>query len=422
MNRIITIIVALVLSVSLWAQTPEKMSYQAVIRNTSNQLVTSQQVGIKISIIQGTIDGSAVYSETQTPSSNTNGLISIEIGSGSVVSGVFSAIDWSLDAYFIKTETDTEGGTNYTITGVSQLLSVPYALHAKTAESISGAVSFNDLTNVPANLDTDVTDDFDGNYNNLTNKPTNVSTFTNDAGYLTSEVDGSTTNEIELPTQTGNSGKYLTTDGSSPNWATVSQGASQLTELSDVNTTTATSGNILVADGADFESVTISNDAILASNGALTIADNSVDGTDIALGSDAAGDVMYYDGTNWIRLAKGTDGQVLTLASGVPTWADASGGGSINNVAVKSVNYTIQPTDGTVISTSGSVVTFTLPSAASTEKGRVLNLYSRTSSITISTSETIYNASGIGVSSVSSLYQAILVSDGSSAWYLISDN
>jgi hypothetical protein len=89
-------------------------------------------------------------------------------------------------------------------------------LKANADNSFSG--SFDDLTDVPENLDTDFTDDFDGNYNNLTNKPTNVSAFTNDAGYLTAEVDGSVTNEIELPTQTGNSGKFLTTDGTNPSW------------------------------------------------------------------------------------------------------------------------------------------------------------------------------------------------------------
>jgi hypothetical protein len=52
-----------------------------------------------------------------------------------------------------------------------------------------------------------------------------------------------------------------------------------------------------------------------------TIADNSVDGTDIALGSDATGDIMYYDGTNWVRLAAGTTGQVLqTNGASAPTW------------------------------------------------------------------------------------------------------
>jgi hypothetical protein len=77
--------------------------------------------------------------ETQTPTTNTNGLASIEIGVGTVVSGNFSTIDWSNGPYFIKTETDPIGGVSYTITGTSQLLSVPYALYAKSAGSVSGS-------------------------------------------------------------------------------------------------------------------------------------------------------------------------------------------------------------------------------------------------------------------------------------------
>lgn len=118
------------------AQTPNKMSYQAVIRDAGSQLVTNTQVGMQISILQGSANGVEVYIETQTPTSNQNGLISIEIGNGTVVSGDINTINWSTDTYFIKTETDITGGSNYTISGTSQMLSVPYALHAKTASTV----------------------------------------------------------------------------------------------------------------------------------------------------------------------------------------------------------------------------------------------------------------------------------------------
>ncbi len=127
-----------------YGQSPEKMSYQAVIRNSSDQLVTDQLVGMQISILQGSASGTAVYVEKQTPTTNANGLVSIEIGNGTIVSGSFATIDWADGPYFIKTETDPTGGTNYTITGTSQLLSVPYALHAKTAETITGGITETD--------------------------------------------------------------------------------------------------------------------------------------------------------------------------------------------------------------------------------------------------------------------------------------
>lgn len=120
---------------SLWAQAPEKMSYQSVIRNSSNALVTNTTVGMQISILQGSANGTAVYVETQMPTTNANGLATIEIGTGTS-SNNFSAINWANGPYFIKTETDIAGGANYTITGTSQLLSVPYALYAKTASTV----------------------------------------------------------------------------------------------------------------------------------------------------------------------------------------------------------------------------------------------------------------------------------------------
>ena len=136
-----TTVGALLLTLSSFAQAQEKMSYQAVIRGADNALVTSQQVGMQISILQGS-GSTAVYKERQTPTSNTNGLVSLEIGAGTVISGSFTAIDWSAGTYFIKTETDLTGGINYTITGTNQLLSVPFALYAKTS-SDAGAVAAN---------------------------------------------------------------------------------------------------------------------------------------------------------------------------------------------------------------------------------------------------------------------------------------
>jgi hypothetical protein len=111
MKKIITLFAATLLTVNVFAQSPEKMSYQAVIRDASNALVVGTPVGMQISILQGSSSGTSVYTETQTPSTNANGLVSIEIGGGSVVSGTFSTIDWTAGPYFIKTETDPTGGT-----------------------------------------------------------------------------------------------------------------------------------------------------------------------------------------------------------------------------------------------------------------------------------------------------------------------
>lgn len=133
MKRLFAIIAAVLLTATIWAQSPQKMSYQAVIRDNDNALVKSHAVGMQISILK---DGSPVYVETHATSTNANGLVTIEIGGGTPVTGTFSGIDWSLGSYSIKTETDPTGGINYTaIVGTSPLLSVPYALYAKTVAS-----------------------------------------------------------------------------------------------------------------------------------------------------------------------------------------------------------------------------------------------------------------------------------------------
>ena len=121
MKKIYSLVVGLLLTASVWAQAPQKMSYQAVIRNSSNALITSTPVGMKISILQGSPTGTAVYVETQTPSTNANGLVSLEIGTGTIVTGTFAGINWAAGPYFIKTETEPPGGTSYTIVGTSQL-------------------------------------------------------------------------------------------------------------------------------------------------------------------------------------------------------------------------------------------------------------------------------------------------------------
>jgi len=129
-KKIYTIIAVLCFTASVFAQAPQKMSYQAVIRNSSDALVTSRTVGMRISIIQGSIFGPSVYVETQTTSTNANGLVSLAIGTGTPVTGTFAAINWAAGPYFIKTETDPLGGTAYTISGTNELMSVPYALYA----------------------------------------------------------------------------------------------------------------------------------------------------------------------------------------------------------------------------------------------------------------------------------------------------
>jgi uncharacterized protein (TIGR02145 family) len=136
MKKLIFSIALLCFGVAVLAQSPNLMSYQAIIRNASNQLIVNAPIGVRVSILQGSATGTVVFRETYNPNptTNANGLLGLNIGSGLSIIGSFAQVNWSQGPYFVQVEADPNGGTNYTISSVSQLLSVPYALHAKTAE------------------------------------------------------------------------------------------------------------------------------------------------------------------------------------------------------------------------------------------------------------------------------------------------
>ena len=131
------LLILLLLSENIWAQAPQKMTYQAVIRNSSNALILSSPIGIKVSVLQGSANGTVTYIETQIQNTNINGLVSLEIGMGTPVIGTFSNINWANGPYFIQTEVDPSGGSNYSVLGVTELISVPYALYSANAQ-VSG--------------------------------------------------------------------------------------------------------------------------------------------------------------------------------------------------------------------------------------------------------------------------------------------
>jgi hypothetical protein len=133
MKRIFSLFVILALTVSVFAQSPQMMSYQGIIRKITGELNSSQSVGIKIDILKDSETGPSVYREIHNTTTNENGMVTLKIGGGDIVTGTFEGIDWSSGSYFLKTEIDPTGGTNYTITGTSQLLSSPYALYSKSS-------------------------------------------------------------------------------------------------------------------------------------------------------------------------------------------------------------------------------------------------------------------------------------------------
>ncbi len=320
MKRIYLVAIATLLAGNLLAQAPEQMTYQAVVRDASNSLLANQQLGMQISILQGSVNGTPVYVETATPTTNGNGLVTLEIGTGTIVSGDFSTIDWGNGPYFIKTETDPTGGSTYTITGTSALLSVPYALHAKTAESITGTYNETDPV-YAASLAAGITGADTTAWNNK----------------LDAEVDGDPTNEIELPVG-GANGQVLETDGAG-NYTWVDQTVlnEAAVDLFVSNNGYITSPNDADADPTNEIELPIggANGQVLQTNGSgvYTWVNQTVD-TDTQL-DEAAVDAFVSnngyitspndadsDPTNEIELPLGgLNGYVLqTNGSGVYSW------------------------------------------------------------------------------------------------------
>lgn len=241
--KISFLIASIYWSVAVQAQSPQKFTYQAVVRTFENTLVSNELVGVRISIIQTSPSGIVVFQETHVPLTNENGLFSIEVGNGNLNSGDFVNINWSNGPYYIRTEVDPFGGSDYNISGTTQLLSVPYALHAVSAERLTNPVNeidpvFNNSVakgissvdtaywnnKLSTEVDGSVTNElqfitiandtiflsnggfiklplgtgFDGQYSSLTGAPTSLSSFTNNVGYLTVEKDSSITNELQV--------------------------------------------------------------------------------------------------------------------------------------------------------------------------------------------------------------------------------
>lgn len=148
MKKSILFFSLILLAAQLIAQAPNMFKYQAVARNNAGEIMANQTVSFEISILQNSSGGTPVYTETHIATTNQHGLVNLNIGGGAVVSGNFSTIDWGGAIYFIQVKMDPAGGSAYVLMGSSQLLSVPYALNAKTVSEID----WSDINNIPSDI------------------------------------------------------------------------------------------------------------------------------------------------------------------------------------------------------------------------------------------------------------------------------
>ena len=131
----------------LLAQSPKAFNYQAIARDNNGEVISDQLIGLRISILQGTINGTSIFSERHEQTTNTFGLLTLSIGAGQNMDGSIDEINWGKDDYFLKVEMDITGGSNYLDMGTAQLLSVPYALYSSKSDTAEAAY-FADQSNL----------------------------------------------------------------------------------------------------------------------------------------------------------------------------------------------------------------------------------------------------------------------------------
>jgi len=338
MRKLYILMATLLMVANLWAQSPQKMTYQAIIRDANSQLITNKSIGIRVSILQGSSNGTIVYNQALTTTTNINGLITIELGE----TVDFNAINWSNGPYFIKTEVDPSGGINYSITGTSQLLSVPYALHAKTAEGLSGAISETDPVFSSWDKSTGVTINASqvsnlspvatsGDYTDLTNTPQGTAIgqiqYWNGANWINLDA--------------GTNGQVLAIINDIPQW--VEDNIQVGTAIGQIQ---YWNGNnwINLDAGTNGQVLTIFN------NTPQWVASNTPQGTTF-------GQLLHWNGTSWAILDAGTEGQILTMKNGTPQWGSYSPGlAQVETIEVNQIGATNAFVVAEVLSEGGNAV------------------------------------------------------------------
>ncbi|WP_439557595.1 tail fiber domain-containing protein [Dyadobacter sp.] len=133
MNHLIRLVLLFFITISAYAQVPQQFSFQGVARDEAGKIISNRNISLRISVRPTTALGSPVFQETHATQTSANGIFNISVGAGLVQSGQISGIKWDSDKFFLQVELDPDGGSNYVNLGATQLLSVPYALHAEEA-------------------------------------------------------------------------------------------------------------------------------------------------------------------------------------------------------------------------------------------------------------------------------------------------
>lgn len=138
-HALFTLAVSLFCTCVAIGQTPQSINFQGVARDNGGQILPNQSIGVRISILDGSQNGTMQMVEVHATSTNQLGLFNLQIGSGTPVLGALALVDWRTGGTkWLRIEMDSSGGTNYQLMGTQQLISVPYALFANDAASLQG--------------------------------------------------------------------------------------------------------------------------------------------------------------------------------------------------------------------------------------------------------------------------------------------
>jgi uncharacterized protein (TIGR02145 family) len=359
------------ISIVGFSQAPDLISYQTIIRNSNNELVSNVPVGVRISILSGSAADVLWYQEEHKVSTNLNGLAYLNIGSGTLLFGTMSGIDWSKGPFYIKSETDPTGGKNYSLVVVSRLLSVPYSIYAKTADKLTGPITELDplfnasvakgITAADTALWNTESDPFF--YASISKGITAVDTaywnkklssFTESDPLFRASIARSIT---AADTALWNSEYDPIFNASIAKGITAADTALWNSEYDPIFNASIAKG-ITAADTAlwNTESDPLFNASI--SKG-ITAVDTASWNQKVGLPQtgNTSGDILFWNGTAWVKIQQGLPGQGLFLSqTGIPMWSGPAFATLTTNVATSVTNITAI-SGGNITSDGGTPVT-----------------------------------------------------------------
>lgn len=362
--------------VGVQAQAPQAFKYQTVVRNKLGKVLTNRIVNFRISIVQGNINGTPVYTEVHNATTNDYGLINLNIGGGAVVTGDFSTIDWGIDAHFVQVEIDINGGSNYELMGSSQLLSVPYALYAERAGSAGGSVT---------DLDSDTTNELQS-----ISKTGNTVTLSHGGGSFTDEVndaDASTSNELQTLSISGN--QLTISSGNTVTLPTGSGGGQTLTRVADSLYLSNNGGTVSVNDADanpsnELQTISKTGSTVTLSNGGGSFTDDNTMQT-----LSIAGNQLSISSGNTVTLPSGGGG---TLDNAYDF--GGAGAGRTINVDAAEVQMLCTTSNGIALRTTNSSTGVAIIAATTTAGNTFSAIQSSTNSTSSNAAAVIGNTTG----------------------------